>query len=131
MGHIVILQVSDPHMGENLLNAREARTHSGYNCHDISLCRSLDLAFEEDIREAAGIDADARVFVIMGGDLTSAGKHGEFAVARSYFQDSTYVDYDTLRDSVGLDLDINDLGMVPGNHDHWFGLWQYPAQRGY
>jgi hypothetical protein len=89
------------------------------------------MAFEEGVFDVADAGDDERVFVIVGGDLTSTGNEGEFSVGHRYFQSSTTVNYDTVDDWVGLDLDTANLAYVPGNHDHWYGVWYYPIQRGY
>jgi hypothetical protein len=127
---IVLLHISDTHIGEVLTNSKEA-AHPGYNSHHIRLCRALDFLFQEDIFTVPDIGDLDKVYVIVSGDITSSGKKDGLSVAHNYFQSSMLIGSDEIDERVGLDLSKDSLATVPGNHDHWYGQWIYPVQRGY
>jgi hypothetical protein len=76
---IVIAHLSDLHFG-----AQGRIVHGpGRKPHQPQLCRSLPTAFE-DILDALQLDDMDDLHVVVSGDLTSGGEHGEFRLAHNY-----------------------------------------------
>ncbi len=135
MGHqmksrFVLVQISDPHFGSDLRNAK-ASLHPGYNCHDIALCHALDELLLADIYDLPGIEEDDVFHLLMGGDLASLGKDQEFDTAHAYIHSSTLVQENGVSSDVGLEQPADRYWAVAGNHDHWYGKYIYPLQRGF
>jgi hypothetical protein len=128
MHRLTFIQVSDPHFGPVIANSETAFI-SGYRRHHITLCRALEDFLDEDIYDVPGVSRGDTIYVLMGGDLASAGKSAEFAVGQNFFRNSLLATYGGNEDRVGLKLENGRLAMVPGNHDHWWGWWFWPFQR--
>lgn len=126
---IVLLHVSDVHFGEILLN-QKTRIISGYRCHHLSLCKALFTALSE-VRKITYLGDDDPIYLTMSGDLTSLGLPFELFVGRVFFHSRIPDECGSTVDSTGLNLQSSSITMVPGNHDHWYGRWIYPFQRGY
>ena len=76
MGRVVLIQVSDLHIGSRLLNPSRAFRAKGpavgYNPHDDRLLRPLELAIRDAVREL-GLRENETTYVIVSGDLDSIG----------------------------------------------------------
>jgi 3',5'-cyclic AMP phosphodiesterase CpdA len=64
--------------------------------------------------------------VVVTGDLTDHGAAEEFALAQTFLRSKLLLGRHPVLDSLCVGdepLTNNELGIVPGNHDHWNGKW--------
>jgi len=126
---IVLIHLSDLHIGEVLLN-KKTRLISGWRCHDVKLAKALYTALRSipsHLNTSNGTD----YFFLVTGDLTSLGLPMEFYVARCFLHLRVPDDYDTMIDSTGLAIPLSKIMTIPGNHDHWYPRFPYTFSRGY
>jgi hypothetical protein len=114
---MAFVHASDLHIGPNIVSNR-FQFFSGYSPHDIQLCRG----FEEAFADASVSCGDNNLRLVVTGDITAGGLQTEFAAAHTYLT-SVWVcaRRGGPNDKVALNLPLDRLETIPGNHDHWDG----------
>src|SRR5688572_3887717 len=130
---IVLAHISDLHFGEVLANNqfsfRSRVLH--YPPHDFTLCLDFPEALEYmrvDLLELADEEA---INLVMSGDMTTTGIETEFAVAQALLRSRLRLKRDGLARYAGCSFTDNQVGAVPGNHDHFNGLHFMSRPRAY
>jgi hypothetical protein len=124
---INLVQISDLHFGPSCFNAKVGFL-SGFYPHDVVLCKALENFLDEDIFQIEGVTLDSPPFLVMNGDLTSTGKDSEFEVAYTFLFSQHSVVANNRERRVGLMQKELEYAGIPGNHDHWAGVWKQPFQ---
>jgi hypothetical protein len=84
------------------------------------LCTAIPQALE-DIRILFEVADDEQLYVVVSGDVTAEGSLKDFAVAHSYLRSTWRLRRDPPGNLSGLNRQTDELGVIPGNHDHWNG----------
>jgi 3',5'-cyclic AMP phosphodiesterase CpdA len=128
---IVIIHISDLHIGRVLHNNTFPYLFSGYAAHDFILCTAMPPALE-DVRDLTGLPDEAPLRFVVSGDITATGDLREYAVAELILDDlagmggGPRTPPSVLASSRRYRPPTN-LASVPGNHDQWDGhtLWMW------
>jgi hypothetical protein len=135
-----IIQISDPHFGDDICNTREwPWLLDSLNAHDFNLCLALDKFLSIDMIKQDPPAATEEPLLLMNGDLTAYGKSSQFGVGNTFLfsQHSVVSDDSDKQPLVGLAHPLksengSDLyADIPGNHDHGGGKWLYPIVKGF
>lgn len=119
MERLVLFHLSDLHFGLDL-NLYRLPRRQGLSGHDHEVAIELDVKLRDLV--ASEYPDDVKLMVVSG-DLTVMGTRTEMHLAHSYLHGELRTD--ALGGLMGLgdlrDAHLEDLLVIPGNHDHWAG----------
>jgi hypothetical protein len=123
---IVLLHISDLHIGSELLGTRVATWGfwTGLNGHGSLYCDLLQTAIRTIRLHDFPLGAGERLHFVCSGDLTRIGSTNDFHLAYGFLLERWGLPDLQQRRAVGLQIPTADLHSVAGNHDHWNG---YPG----
>jgi hypothetical protein len=126
MDRIVLVHISDLHIGSGILGDRVATwgLATGLNGHELLYCDLLRMALRTIKLRDFPLGAEERLHFVCSGDLTRIGSTNDFHLSYGYLLERWSLPDLQQRRSVGLEIPTSDLYSVPGNHDHWNG---YPG----
>jgi hypothetical protein len=119
MEQVAFIHFSDVHFGPVMANNQFSFIH-GYDAHDLVLCTAIPQALE-DVRTLLEVADDEQLNVVVSGDVTSEGSPQNFTVAHSYLRSTWRLRREPPGNLSGLNRQTDEIGIIPGNHDHWNG----------
>lgn len=130
MEQLVFAHISDPHFAHERFSDQTGSI-PGQRGHDLLLCQALPGALAH-LRRRTGTPTNARIPLVMSGDLTRTGRSPhEFHVGKEYLESQWPNPQNLPTRRYGLNLGKDYVVMIPGNHDHWDGdtrnMWGYNA----
>jgi hypothetical protein len=132
MDRILLVHLSDLHMG-SIFNGfySPSAVRSGFNGHDIVLCRRLRKALRDLPNDPDVVLGNNPLYFVVTGDLTCTGLETDVTTAYTYLLAHLVEDGSGVR--CGLSVAGERLWTIPGNHDHWNGnhSWPQPAYNGH
>lgn len=130
---IVLAHISDLHFGEvlanNLFSFRSRVLH--YPPHDFTLCLDFPNALEYIRVDLLDLADEEIINLVLSGDMTATGTDTEFAVAHAMLRSRLRIRREGLARYAGFSIADDQLGAVPGNHDHFNGLRFMSRPRAY
>lgn len=130
---VVLAHISDLHFGEVLANNvfpfKSKTLH--YPPHDFILCLDFPNALEYVRADLLDLSDNESINVVLSGDMSATGLETEFAVGHSILRSRLRIKRDGLGQYAGLSLRDQEMGAVPGNHDHFNGLHFLRRPRSY
>ena len=130
---IVLAHISDLHFGEvlanNLFSFRSKVLH--YPPHDFTLVLDFPNALEYIRVNLLDLADEELINIVMSGDVTATGLPTEFAVAHALLRSRVRIKREGLSRHAGFATPDDQIGAVPGNHDHFNGLQFMSRPRAY
>lgn len=124
---IVLTHISDLHFGEilanNVFSFRSKKFH--YPPHDFILCLDFPNALEYIRADLLELSDEEVINTVISGDMSATGLETDFAVAHSLLRSRVRIKRAGPARSqyAGFSLLDDQMAAVPGNHDHWNGLF--------